>query len=266
MLTKQNIRSRDFFSGDLADIYPKEVPAEVTHQVYRDNLRAACFSNDGQVSVLELGCGTGRYFDFLHNVKRLVGVDISKDMLAFAKETVRKRPDLDGVTSLVQSSIEDFNTEEKFDFVYSIGTLGEFCEFSPDVMKRMLSTLKPGGFLFFTIVDADSFSKTRYSRFQLLVNAITRRILPFKHRFRFSPQELVLSDWKNLFLTRKEVEQVITSVDIPVRFELSRSKDNVHVHHICKVWLERKLKMLMAYFYLSGEAVAECLAPELLML
>lgn len=266
MLTKLNIRSRNFFSGDLADIYPKEVPAEVTHQVYRDNLKAACFSNNGQVSVLELGCGTGRYFDFLHNVKRLVGVDISADMLTFAKDTVNKRPDLTDVTTLVQSSIEDFNTEEQFDFVYSIGTLGEFCEFSPEVMKRMVGSLKPGGLLFFTIVDAESFSATKYSRFQHMVNAVTRRVLPFKYRFRFSPQELVLSDWKNLFLTRQEVQQVIASVDAPVRYEITRSKDNVHVHHICKVWLQEKIKILMAYFYLSGEAVAECLAPELLMI
>lgn len=267
MLSKLNIRSREFFSGELADIYPKEVPVACTHKVYRDNLKAACFSNNGhQVSVLELGCGTGRYFDFLHNVNRLVGVDISRDMLAFAKETINNRPDLAGVTSLVQSSIEEFDTDEQFDFVFSIGTLGEFCEFNPDIMKQMVSYLKPGGFLFFTIVDAESFSETRYSKLQLLINAINRRILPFKHRFRFSPQQLVLSDWKNLFLTRKEVEQVITSVDKPIRYEISQSKDNVHVHHICKVWLQEKIKIFLAYFYISGEAIAECMAPELLMI
>jgi len=174
MLSKLNIRSRNFFSGDLADIYPKEVPAEVTHQVYRDNLKAACFSNNGQVSVLELGCGTGRYFDFLHNVKRLVGVDISADMLAFAKDTVKKRPDLADVTTLVQSSIENFNTEEQFDFVYSIGTLGEFCEFSPEVMKRMVGSLKPGGFLFFTILDTESFPATKHSLFPHMVISVDR--------------------------------------------------------------------------------------------
>jgi len=76
----------------------------------------------------------------------------------------------------------------------------------------------------------------------------------------------VLSDWKNLFLTRQEVQQVIASVDVPVRYEITRSKDNVHVHHICKVWIQEKIKILMAYFYLSGEALAECLAPELLMI
>jgi SAM-dependent methyltransferase len=187
-------------------------------------------------------------------------------MLAFACETIQSRPDLSGVTTLVQSSIEDFETNEKFDFIYSIGTLGEFCEFNTPVMKSMLSSLKPGGLLFFTIVDAKASASHKYSHTDRMLNAVLKRVLPFKYRFKFSPQNLVLSDWENLFLTREQVEQVIESAGMPIRYEITQSKDNVHVHHICKVWLQDKLRMLLGFFYLSAETFGEFLAPELLAL
>src|SRR5688572_4610688 len=42
------------------------------------------------VTVLEAGCGTGRYFHCLRNVERLVGLDISPEMLAAARHPVRE--------------------------------------------------------------------------------------------------------------------------------------------------------------------------------
>src|SRR5262245_44089991 len=41
------------------------------------------------ISALDVGCGTGRYFHCLENVKLLLGIDISPDMLKLAEFPVR---------------------------------------------------------------------------------------------------------------------------------------------------------------------------------
>src|SRR2546430_17237115 len=41
------------------------------------------------ISVLDLGCGTGRYFHCLQSTQRIIGVDVSLDMLAQARHPVR---------------------------------------------------------------------------------------------------------------------------------------------------------------------------------
>jgi len=41
-----------------------------------------------KISVLDLGCGTGRYFHCLQNVERLTGIDISPHMLREALNPV----------------------------------------------------------------------------------------------------------------------------------------------------------------------------------
>src|ERR1700743_2616180 len=38
------------------------------------------------ITVLDVGCGTGRYFHCLHNVKQLVGVDVCDEMLKIAEK------------------------------------------------------------------------------------------------------------------------------------------------------------------------------------
>src|SRR4051812_13209243 len=53
-------------------------------------LRRICRSFPPGIAVLDVGCGTGRYFHCLENVAHLTGVDISENMLAAARNPVRK--------------------------------------------------------------------------------------------------------------------------------------------------------------------------------
>ena len=55
------------------------------HQRLGGNLRRICRSFPDPVRVLEIGCGTGRYFHWLENVDLLVGVDLSAEMLREAE-------------------------------------------------------------------------------------------------------------------------------------------------------------------------------------
>ncbi len=52
-------------------------------------LQRVCDKFRGPIDVLELGCGTGRYFSALRNVRNLVGLDASADMLAMARTPYR---------------------------------------------------------------------------------------------------------------------------------------------------------------------------------
>src|SRR5688500_7403301 len=53
-------------------------------------LRDLSRSFDRKIDVLDVGCGTGRYFRCLCNVRRLVGVDISEHMLEQARNPAGK--------------------------------------------------------------------------------------------------------------------------------------------------------------------------------
>src|SRR5690349_6572408 len=82
----------------------KEGYREVTSQYRRDDevevqtdnhrriselLRGICLSYSHPIKVLDVGCGTGRYFHCLENVESLTGIDISDEMLASAAHPVR---------------------------------------------------------------------------------------------------------------------------------------------------------------------------------
>lgn len=230
-------QSKKWFSGKEVDLYPTAAPVGDAYKVYSDNLHAACRAVNGPVAVLELGCGTGRYFYFLENVSKLTGMDISGDMLKSAQANIEKNlPALVPVTNFVESGIEDFDTKDKFDFIYSIGTLGEYCVFNTEVLNKILNFLKPNGFFFFTIVDSESFKNDEYVGVRKRIFRQMLKFLPKSLRTKLSGRELVIADWKDLFMTTKQVEDVLKASPYKLKWELSKAKDSLHVHHICKVW------------------------------
>src|SRR6266851_5118992 len=42
-----------------------------------------------KISVLDLGCGTGRYFHCLQHTERLIGIDVALNMLKYARNPVK---------------------------------------------------------------------------------------------------------------------------------------------------------------------------------
>ncbi len=230
-------RAKQYYNTKEVSLYPREAPEGEAYKVYHDNIRAVCPEEAGEFSVLELGCGTGRFFFYLCNVSQLTAVDISEHMLRAAQENLRRKPELHSVTDFVHSSIEEFETDRKFDFIYSIGTLGEYCEFNRAVLEKIITFLKPNGMFFFTIVDADAYVNREKIGIGKRAFRFAIRFLPYRLRIRLGARSQVVADWKNLFMTKKQLEEVLSSSGTPIRWEVSRSKDNLHVHHIGKVWL-----------------------------
>lgn len=71
-------------------------------------------AGEHQFSVLDLGCGSGMHLNMFPSNITKTGVDISESMLDVAKK--RETPN----ATYLQSKICDFQTESKFDLVYSL--------------------------------------------------------------------------------------------------------------------------------------------------
>ena len=110
-----------------------------------------------EITALDLGCGTGRYFHCLDRINSLTGVDLSRHMLAQAKHPVKQTEVRVAKIELVCANLSEVRfPPQSFDLIYSLGVLGEFCPLDVGLCNRLYEWLKPGGKLFFSVVDIAS--------------------------------------------------------------------------------------------------------------
>ena len=106
------------------------------------------------ISVLDVGCGTGRYFYCLRNVDRLVAMDITPEMLAAARAPVNGHLITAQSVELVRGNIFSASfPSQSFDFIYSFGMFGHGCPVTVEVCNKLHSWLRPEGHLFFDTID-----------------------------------------------------------------------------------------------------------------
>jgi SAM-dependent methyltransferase len=120
-------------------------------------LQRICGQFHGPIDALELGCGTGRYFNALKGARSIVGIDASADMLALAKTPYRADSITADSITLIQGDIftHPLNAAA-FDLVYSIGVLAEHAPLNSDIVSRVHRALKPEGRFAFSTVHPDS--------------------------------------------------------------------------------------------------------------
>ncbi|NPA39916.1 MAG: methyltransferase domain-containing protein [Thermodesulfobacteria bacterium] len=99
--------------------------------------------------VLDLGCGTGLFTELVLSAKKVFGLDLSKNMLAIAKDKLKKAYFVNGDAYFLpfKSSI--------FDFVLSI-TVFEFIKEPEKVISEIYRVLKPGGKTLIGTMNANS--------------------------------------------------------------------------------------------------------------
>ena len=150
----QRYRRRD---GEL-----EHVPS---HQELLSWLGGVCDRFERPIAVLDLGCGTGRYFWGLRRVASLVGLDASAAMLDQARQPIHGDR-LKGVAiTLVKGDLmTHVFPPASFDFVYSIGVLAEHVPLDRTLVSRVAAWLKPGGRFAFTTVHPASSSVPRTPR------------------------------------------------------------------------------------------------------
>ncbi|MCJ8321896.1 MAG: malonyl-ACP O-methyltransferase BioC [Colwellia sp.] len=101
--------------------------------------------NRNDLTVLDLGCGTGFFTDLLSgSYQQVIGLDISTKMLNYAKE--KRSTD---ITWLEGDAHKLPLKSESIDFVYS-NLVIQWCDPLDVAIKEILRVLKPGGLFIFT--------------------------------------------------------------------------------------------------------------------
>ncbi|HHY84297.1 MAG TPA: class I SAM-dependent methyltransferase [Verrucomicrobia bacterium] len=137
--------------------YRRDDEIEVTTENHRHisrRLRELCESFPHAICALDVGCGTGRYFHCLTNVRELTGLDITEEMLRAAENPVRQEQVSIPVIRLVRANVylKEFPAES-FHFIYSLGMFGNGCPVTTALCDKFHTWLVPGGKLYFNAVD-----------------------------------------------------------------------------------------------------------------
>lgn len=178
---------------------------------YRNIIQDISSSFNRKITVLDLGCGTGRYFHCLKNVEKLVGIDTSSHMLKKAQNPINNDIIEIEKTELLCGDIFDIQFPvHSFDFIFSIGVFGEFSPINSDLCNKLYTLLKPYGILFITTVDV-------YSRIQYFDerNPYWQKLL-LRKSFRFLPKKLkkyVNEKLGAFYVTKKEFEDKFKASD-----------------------------------------------------
>jgi ubiquinone/menaquinone biosynthesis C-methylase UbiE len=109
-----------------------------------------------QKTVLDIGCGTGRYFHVTsQRCELLVGIDLSRSMLEMARHPIGMEGSVKKFCLIEGDAFMLAFKDGVFGAVYSFGVLAEYIELCPDVLREIKRVLKPGGRVIFSAI-ADS--------------------------------------------------------------------------------------------------------------
>jgi len=142
--------------------FDNHVTSRESWQDYANLINTACNSFDKEINVLDIACGTGRFFCALENVNTLYGLDNSQAMLDQAKKPINTDQVKEKVKNinLICHSFREISTifqNQKFDFIFSIGMLNEYGP-STDIDVKFFNDLdlilKKDGILLFSIDDS----------------------------------------------------------------------------------------------------------------
>jgi len=196
-------------------------------QTFGGWLRRLTESFRRDISVLDLGCGTGRYFWALRNVRELVGVDVSAPMLERARTPVNEAEVTAAHITLVQG---DFLTQVfdagRFDLVYSIGVLAEHSPLDDRIVSRVAQWLAPGGMFAFTAVHPRSFSVP-----QTWKRRLGERLLPLSAgRWRAALRSRLLSG--GLYADEDHLRELLPRHGLAIE-SIEPHHSDIHLHLMC---------------------------------
>ncbi len=192
--------------------YDDEIEVQTPHhQRLAGNLAAISSSFGRRISVLDVGCGTGRFFYCLRNVDRLVGMDISPEMLLAAEQPVYREKITARTVQLIQGNAFFASFEpQSFDLIYSFGMFGHGCPVTVDVCNKFYSWLAPGGQLYFDTVDVRGVCLSRRLKWQL--RKMLYHALPPKARRALDQRE---GHTPFFGLTRRQLNQIMRQSRFP---------------------------------------------------
>jgi len=158
VLTKIGRRSSTYHTDEIAAGYRRaDLREHISTKMWGKMISRVASSFAGQISVLDLGCGTGRYVHCVKNAERYVGVDVSAAMLELAKNPIKKDEITVKRVWLVRADVHSLRLQPaSFDFIFSIGVLGDYVPLTVQFCNNLRSMLRPNGKALFTVMDAKS--------------------------------------------------------------------------------------------------------------
>ncbi len=203
-----------------------------------------CSSFGREIFALDAGCGTGRHFHCLKNAKKLIGLDLSPEMLRAARAPIGGELISAGEIELVCGDVHQVSFPTRsFDLIYSLGMFGYGCELTVEVLNKFCDWLSPDGLLLLDISDCSGVlwsvrfrAALRKFAYPVLPAGAQRRIDDRREGVRFSP------------VSRRELNRLVRQSAFP-DWEIYRRP----YHSPC--WSVDKLECLAARSQLSAELV-----------
>ena len=189
-------------------------------------LRGICESFEAPIDALDLGCGTGRYFCALSNVRDLVGLDASAAMLDEARRPLHAERITASRIELVRGDVmsHDFGPN-RFDMVYSIGVLAEHTPLDARAVANVHRWIKPHGRFAFTTVHPDSPSVPR-----TVGRSLARLCLPLtRGRLRRRLHDRLMSG--GLYADEARITELLEP-GFTIE-SLTRMRSEAHLHGLC---------------------------------
>lgn len=152
----------DFDRGDIAERYDRgrNLPTETISQWLEEIAKYLPATPD--LSILDLGCGTGRFTAPLARrfAARVIGLDLSKRMLALAARTLG-----DSGAVLVQGAAETMPfSDRSFDVVF-VSMVLHHIRSSPRAIDEVRRVIKPGGKLLIRTASLETMDSYLWASF-----------------------------------------------------------------------------------------------------
>tara|TARA_Y100000590_G_scaffold152734_1_gene175335 strand:+ start:271 stop:882 length:612 start_codon:yes stop_codon:yes gene_type:complete len=166
------LRSKKIYNKDGAKQLSNYDKLEIYN--YHKNFFQQKLKDSEEKTILDFGCGTGRYLEIQKNFKKVYLVDISKHNLSIASKIA---DELNINHSVIKKSL--FGLNKKVDCFFSVGVFGQQYPFDKKVVKKIYSLLKKDGLGIFSIKTVDEYSIEPLSLDQ---DAIINILKPYKHK------------------------------------------------------------------------------------
>tara|TARA_Y100000389_G_scaffold201040_1_gene242801 strand:- start:310 stop:1017 length:708 start_codon:yes stop_codon:yes gene_type:complete len=134
------------------------------------------------LTLLDFGCGTGRYLELQKLYKKIYLVDISKYNLKIASGVADK---LEIEYETIMGSLNSIKSE--IDIFFCVGVFGQTYPFNKNTVKKIYSFLQPNGKAIFTVKSIDYKNQKVYKEVLALDELTIKNIL---EDFNFSMEQV----------------------------------------------------------------------------
>ncbi len=194
----------------------------------------------GNVSILDIGCGTGKLSEELIKYGDVISIDKSAEAVKFCEQR--------GLKNIIEISIEDYKTDEQFDCVIALDVL-EHCQDDQKAIKKIYEILKPSGIV---IIFAPAL-KMFWGKRDIISHHFRRYDYNgLANKFREAGFEILTQSYFNFFLsplifvTRKIINLLKTKADAEFKI------NSPLINSICKFIFSLEISLLPKIKYPFG--------------